>query len=239
MTNSDSQSIVVPIEFPDPDPLPSTFIDATTSCRVILLGVYELPDDVGDEERHRCEIEAKNTLYSLASNFVREGETAEVELVMGHGLENVPSSYAEEQHTDALLIPNPITSLGRILIPIRDEIFTGPIAEFVSALEESALIHTSLLHITEEEDDVEEGERFLAEVEDALVEAGFPATGIDTDVVVSDDPSFAISSAAEGYDLIIMGETQETGYEPVFGEMYESVADQTDLPIIVVREHDR
>lgn len=238
MTEESPQTVVIPIEFPDPDPLPSTFIDATTSCRVILLGVYELPEDVDDERRQQCEIEAKNTLYSLASSFVLEGETAEVELVMGHGLENVPSSFAEERDVDALLVPNPITTLGRILVPIRDEKFAQPVAEFVSALESSGIIHTSLLHITEDEQAVEAGEQFLSDVTETLTAAGFPSTGIDTEVVVSDDPSFAVSTAAEGYDLIVMGETEETGYEPVFGEMYESVADQTDLPIIVVRDRE-
>jgi nucleotide-binding universal stress UspA family protein len=236
MTDTESQTVVIPIEFPDPDPLPSTFIDATTTYRVILLGVYELPEDADEEQEHRCEIEAKNTLYSLASSFVREGETAEVELVMGHGLEDVPSSFAEERDVDALLIPNPLLSLGRILIPIRDEEFAEPFGEFVSTLEESALIHTSLLHVTEDDEAVEEGERFLGNVKETLVESGFPLTGIDTEVVVSEDPSMAISNAARGYDLIIMGETRETGYEAVFGEMYESVADRTDLPILVIRE---
>ncbi len=236
MTDESSQTIVIPIEFPDPDPLPSTFIDATTSCRVILLGVYNLPEDIDDEQRQRCEIEAKNMLYSLASSFVREGETAEVELVMGHDLKNVPSSFAEERDADALLVPNRITTLGRVLIPIRDEKFAEPVAEFVSALEPSGLVHTSLLHVAADEEAAEAGEQFLSDVKERLTAAGFPSTGIDTEVVVSDDPSFAVSTAAEGYDLIVMGETEETGYEPVFGEMYESVADQTDLPIIVVRD---
>lgn len=238
MTNPQYQPIVIPIEFPDPDPLPSTFIDVTTSCRVILLGVYELPEEADDEQRHRCEIEAKNVLYSLASNFVREGETAEVELVMGHDLEDVPSSFAEERDADALLIPGPITTLGRILVPIRDNQFAAPIAKFLSTLDKSALIHTSLLHVTDDEQAVDEDEQFLAGVEDSLVEAGFPPTGIDTEVVISDDPSLTISNSADGYDLIIMGETQETGYEPVFGEIYESVADQTEMPIIVIRERE-
>ena len=236
MTDATPPTIVIPIEFPDPDPLPSTFIDVTTSCRVILLGVYELPEGVDDEERHRCEIEAKNALYSLASNFVREGETAEVELVMGHGLEDTPSSFAEERDVDALLVPNPITTLGRILVPIRDEKFAKPIVEFVSALEEAALIHTSLVHVAEDDQAATEGEQLLSEVKDSLVDAGFPPTGVDTEVVVSEDPALAISNAAKGHDLIIMGETQDTGYEPVFGEVYESVADRTEIPIIVVRE---
>lgn len=230
------QTVVIPIEFPDPDPLPPTFVDVTTPCRVVLLGVYELPGGVDDDDRHRREIEAKNTLYSLASTFVREGETAEVELVMGQDLADVPSTVAEQRDADALLIPNPITTLGRVLVPIRDRKFADPVVEFVSTLEESGLVHTSLLHVVEDDAELEEGEQFLSEVKNGLVEAGYPSTGVDTEVVVSDDPSFAVSSAADGYDLIIMGETQDTGYERVFGEMYESVAEQTNLPIIVVRE---
>lgn len=231
------QTVVIPVEFPDPDPLPSTFIEGLTDCKVVLVGVYELSADIDSDERHRREIEAYRSLYTLASSFVRRGDTAEVELVMGEDVADAPTTVAEDRDADALLVPNPITSLGHVLVAIRDEAFVRPIVEFMSTMNREVLLHLTLFHVAETEADVEEGERLLADAGDQLVEAGFSRSSLDTEIVVSDDAPFAISQAARNDDLIVMGETQEPSFERVFGKTYESIAAETDHPVIVVREH--
>ena len=231
-----TQTLLIPVEFPDPEPLPATFIGGFTTCRVTLLGLYETPEDLDEDERHRREIEAYHTLYTYAAQFVRSGDTADVELVMGPDVGETPTRGAEEGDFDALLVPNPINTLSRILVPVRDRTFAESIGDFVGTLDEHDILHTTLFHVAEAEEGVEEGARLLASVRDELADAGVPGTSIDTEVRVSDDPAFPIGEAASGYDLIIMGETEASGYERVFGRTYESVADATDLPIVVVRE---
>lgn len=233
-----AQTIVIPVEFPDPDPLPSTFIDAFTSCEVVLLGLNEVEEDATQEERHRREIEANHVLYSLAAQFVRSGETADVELVTGEDLNDAPTRIAEQRDADAVMIPKPITTLGRILVPIRDEKFARPITDFLTGLNLDVLHHTTLFHVAETEDDVEAGERLLSDVRDRLVEAGHPELRVDSEVVVSDDPPFEIRETARSYDLVVMGETQDPSFSSVFGDAYQRVADETDHPVIVVREHE-
>lgn len=232
-----SPSVVIPIKFPDPDPLPSTFIDCLTSCKVILLGVYELPADVTPDERQRREIEAYQSLYTLAASFVRQGEAAEVELALGQDVANAPTTVAEARDVDALLVPNPIMSLGHVLIALRQGKFARPIVEFVSAVNQDVLLHVTLFHVAETEADVDAGEQLLSDVRQQLVEAGFSQASIDTEVVVSDDAPFAISQAARNDDLIVMGETQVPEFERVFGKTYESIAEESELPVLVVREH--
>lgn len=232
-----SQTVLIPVEFPDPDPLPSTFVEGLTNCKVILLGVYPLSADASDDERQRRQIEAKQVLYTLASDFVHRGETAEVELVMDEEVADAPTTVAEERDVDALLVPNPMTTLGHVFVAIRDEKFAQPVVDFVCALNEEVLIHTHLFHVADSDDEVAEGEELLSDVKDRLVDEGYSQTGIDTEAVVSDDAPFAISRAASDSDLIVMGETQEPGFERVFGKTYESIADETELPIIVVRDN--
>lgn len=232
-----SQSVIIPIEFPDPDPLPPTFIEGLTSCEVILLGIYELPADVTTDERQRKEIEAYQSLYTLAASFARRGETAEVELTMGQDVVNAPTTVAEDRDVDALLVPNPITTLGHVLVALRDEKFARPIVEFMSAMSKDVLLHITLFHAAETEADADAGEQLLSDVRQQLVEAGFSRASIDTEVVVSEDAPFAISHAARDDDLIVMGETQAPAFERVFGKTYESIAEESELPVIVVREH--
>lgn len=231
-----SQTILLPVEFPDPEPLPSTFIDGFTSCEVILLGMYEVADDITPEEQHRQELEANHTLYTLATQFIRRGETADVELLMGQDLSDAPTRVAEERDVDALMIPKPITTLGQVLVPIREAKFAKPISDFVSALNQDVILHTTLFHVAGTDEAAGQGEKLLSDVRERLVDAGFPESGIDTEVVVSDDPSFEIGTAASDYDLLIMGETQDPSFERVFGNTYESIAEETDRPIVVARE---
>lgn len=232
-----SQTVLIPVEFPDPDPLPSTFVDGLTGCEVLLLGVYDLETDLSPDERQRREVEAYQVLYTLAADFVREGEVAEVELVMGRDAADAPTTVAEERGVDAVLVPNPITTLGHVLVAVRDEAFAQPVTDFVRALNQETLLHTDLLHVADSEADVEAGEQLLSDIRSRLVDEGYSPAGIDAEVVVDDDPAFAISQAASDSDLIVMGETREPGVERVFGKTYESIADRTSLPIIVVRDH--
>ncbi|MFC4358314.1 universal stress protein [Halobium salinum] len=230
------ETLLIPVEFPDPMALPSTFVSGFTDCRVLLVGVYETPDDIDPDERQRREIEAYNTLYSYANQFVRAGDVAEVELVMGEDVADAPSRIAEERDVDALLVPNPITALDDVLISVRDPEFVDPIGRFVGMLDEDVLLHSTLFSAAESEAAVEEKRGLLGELEDRMVEAGFNRTTIDAEVAVSDDPPFAISEAARDHDLIIMGETQDSEFERVFGATYQSIADETDHPIVVVRK---
>lgn len=231
----DSPTLLIPIRFPDPDPLPSSFVDGFTNCRVLLLGLYEGPAGSDPDERQRSLVEANYTLYSLAHQFLRRGETAEVELVMGDDLDGEPTRVAEERDVDALLVPRPITHLGRVLIAVRDETFAESIAQFVGALDPDVITHTTIVSVTES-DDVEEKETMLSSLKGRLVDAGFSEFSIDTEVIVSDDPSFEISQKARGHDIIVMGETEEPTFERVFGKTYDSIADRTDVPVVVLRK---
>jgi nucleotide-binding universal stress UspA family protein len=230
-----SQTLLIPIEFPDPEPLPSTFVGGFTSCRVLLVGTYETGPEVDTEERHRREIEAYNTLYSYANQFVQAGDTAEVELVMEEDVADAPSRIAEKRDVDALMAPNPITTLDDVLVAVRDPEFVEPLARFVGLLDQDVLLHTTLLSVAESADEEDEKRALLDDLQGAMTDSGFDRTAIDTEVVVSDDPAFAISEAARDHDLVILGETQDAEFERVFGATYESIADRTELPIVVVR----
>ncbi|MBX0296346.1 universal stress protein [Haloarcula nitratireducens] len=204
---------------------------------MILLGVYELPADTSADERQRREVEAYRSLYTSASSFVQQGETAEVELTMGTDVEDAPMTVAEDRDVDALLVPNPITTLDHLLVALRENKFRQPITDLLDAINEEVLLRTTLFHVAESEDDVAAGEQLLNETRDHLVQEGFSRPSIDTEVEVSDDPAFSISQAARSEDLIVLGETQEATPERVFGKTYDQIAERTDSPILIVREH--
>ena len=228
-------TLLIPIRFPNPDPLPSSFVSGLTSCEVTLLGLYETPSETAADERNRRSIEANYHLYSLAHQFIQHGAGANVELVMDEDLEGRATAIAEERDLDAVLAPNPITNLGRVLIAVRDETFVDPVERFVATLDEDVVQHLTLVSVTET-DRVKTKEDLLSGLRDRLTDAGFSRFAVDTDVIVSDDAPFAISQAAQNHDLIVMGETEQDGRERVFGKTYDLIADSTHHPVVVLRE---
>jgi nucleotide-binding universal stress UspA family protein len=76
----------------------------------------------------------------------------------------------------------------------------------------------------------------LSSLRDRLDDAGFSKYATETEVAGSDDPSFANGEAAGGHDITLMGETEHRARDRVFGRTYESVAEGTDVPVVVLRE---
>lgn len=169
---------------------------------------------------------------------MQSGALADVELVMDEDVSGTPTRVAEENDHDALLVPNPITNLGRVLVAVRDGTFVEPIERFVGALNGDVVTHLTLLSVTDSEEAVDEQAALLPSLRDRLDDAGFSKYATETEVVVSDDPSFAIGEAAGSHDIILMGETEQPTRDRVFGKTYESVAEETDVPVVVLRERE-
>lgn len=236
-------TLLLPVVFPDPEfsPVPRSLIEAFSGFDMVLFGYWEVPmeADVGEaREAHR--IEADAVLYELAAEFSKAGAKTNIKLHFGPpgDEENqLRDRIAEQTHTDAILVPNPFTSLGRVLAPIRDARNQPELINVIGALNEQAVIDVELFHVCADESATGQAQEMLHGIRDELVGLGFPESEVETTVEVGGDPGFAISERARSHDLVIMGETSEPDFEDrVFGPVYEFVADRSEAPILVVRE---
>lgn len=238
-------SLLLPVVFPDPEVHPATsrFFEEFSGFDVTLFGYWEVEAESNIEaarEAHRIEAEA--VLYELAAEFSKVGAPADMQLNFGRpGDEEseLRDRIVEETHADAVFVPNPFTSLGRVLAPIRDDRNQQQLVEVVAALNEQTVISIELFHVCEDESMVSDAREMLSGIHERLTRRGFPGLEVETTVTVSDDPAYAISQRARSHDLIIMGETSQPDYEDeIFGPAYEHVADRSEDPILVVREND-
>lgn len=238
-------NLLLPIVFPDPEvhPAPSRFFEEFSGFDVTLFGYWEVEgesDIDAASEAHRIDAEA--VLYELAAEFSKNGAPADVQLYFGRPRaeeSELRDRIAEQTHADAIFVPNPFTSLGRVLVPIRDARNQQQLIEVVAALNEQTVIDVELIHVCDDESLVSEAREMLDQVHEQLTDRGFPGLEVKTTVTVSDDPAYTISQSARSHDLIVMGETSEPDYEDqIFGPAYEYVADRSEDPILVVREND-
>lgn len=237
----DRPKLLIPVQFPDPElyPYPDTIVEGLAGFEIVLLGYYEVPEG-SDPVRVRSEheTEAEGALYDMAAAFSKAGAPTDVELHFGHADDErgIRDRIAERTDLDGVFVPNPISTLGKVLVPLRDARNAERVVEFVGTLDEYTILDIELLHVVPDEAGVEDGRAMLRNVRDRLVDRGFPAAEVEVTVEVDADPAFSIGNRARRHDLVVMGETEQLDLEErIFGRTYETVADRTDVPIIVLR----
>lgn len=236
-------TLLLPVVFPDPAcyPVSDTFVEEFSGFDVVLFGYWEVPPETDiDAFRDQHQIEADAVLYELAAAFSHAGAQTEIELHFGSaGDDELRDEITQQTRADAIFVPKPFTSLGKVLAPIRDARNQPRLVEVVGALNENTVIDIELFHVCSDPSEEHDADEMLAEVRESLLDQGFPGLEVETTVEVNEDPGYAIAQRARRHDLVIMGATDEPDFEDkVFGPVYEYVADRSEDPILVVHESD-
>lgn len=230
-----TRRIALPLDMTDPEPLPGTLVQALAGTDVLLLGWYAADPPPAGSERGRRD---RAHLHDQAAALLRAGADVSVETTDADGTVALHDTLVDREDVDAVYVPGPISTFGRLLVTVRDEDTAEETLELLSAMGLSGIVHLTLLHVAETEGDREAASDMLDRVADRLVDVDreIPAASVDTDVIVDDDPAFGIAREAADYDAVVMGETdREEAYESVFGPVYKRVRDEAAEPVILVK----
>lgn len=230
-------TILIDVELPDPAPVPPPLRALMSALKVILVGWYAVPDQTSPAQaRDQFEDEAQEALDRVAETFRDSGAEVQTHVVFtGNQLDTIERISAE-QDCDAVLIANPIEHLERILVPLRGLHNAERIAHFVADLVKDGTTDVTLLHILEEEEEkaaIEED--VLDKVSSMAVEKGIDAGLIRLRIEVADDPGDAIIDIAKEYDVVVIGETEPSVRAVIFGSVPEQIAQEAEVPVMVVR----
>jgi len=100
-------TILVPIELPDPDPLSPVLIDDLSSLDVVVLGHYGLPEQTPVRSaREQFGDEAQATLDEVANAFAEAGATVRTRLVFGKDRTTAIQQVAADEECAAELDPS-------------------------------------------------------------------------------------------------------------------------------------
>ncbi|WP_263840746.1 universal stress protein [Salinibacter sp.] len=235
-------SILVDLELPEPAPLPSALVRVLSSLRVVLLGWFSVPEQTSPAQaRGQFGAEAEDMLDAAARRFEEAGAEVTTRLVFtGDELDTI-SRVSVEESCDAVLIPGPVEQLRRVLVPLRGIQNVREIAPFVADLCQDGTARVTLLHVLEG-DELDGDEATAASREDVLEpaaermrSAGIEAGLLELNSVAADSPADAIVEWAGGHDLAVLGETEPSVREVLFGTMPEQIVEAVNVPIIVVR----
>ncbi len=230
-------SILVDVELPDPAPLSPALIEVLSSLRVVLLGWFAVPEQTSPAQaRDQFGEEAQDTLDAIAQRFAEAGAEGTTRLVFTGDKLDTLTRISSEEDCDAVLIPGAMDELRRVLVPLRGLENAREIAPFIADLCRDATATVTLLHIVEDEETTDSSrETVLEPAADRMRDHGLDASLLELDAVVADDPADAIVDRAATYDLVVLGETEPSVREILFGTVPERIVTTTDVPVIVVR----
>ncbi|QKY16969.1 universal stress protein [Halorubrum sp. CBA1229] len=230
-----ADTILVPIELPDPEPLSSVLIEDLASLSVVVLGHYDLPEQTpASSARDQFGEAAQATLDEVAEAFADAGAAVRTRLVFGKDRAAAIRQVATEEGCAAELDPAPTEGIGRILVPLPDVAEFDRLPRFIRVLSEDSTKRITLFHVVEGEESRERGESIVAETRERLVADGFDSASVDTLVVEGDEHDEEILRVAAGYDAVVMYEPESRLGDRLFGSLADRIADETGDPVILV-----
>ncbi|TKX81710.1 universal stress protein [Halorubrum sp. SD626R] len=230
-----ADTILVPLELPDPEPLSPVLIEDLASLNVVVLGHYDLPEQTPVRDaREQFGEAAQATLDEIAGAFADAGASVRTRLVFGKDRAAAIRQVATEEECAAELDPAPTEGIGRILVPLPDVAEFDRLPRFIRVLSEDGTQRITLFHVVEGEERRERGEAVVEETRERLIADGFDADSVDTLVVEGDGHDEEILRVAADYDAVVMYEPESSLGDRVFGTLADRIADETGDPVIVV-----
>lgn len=230
--------VLVPFELPDAEPVPRAVAAILGATDVVVLGHFGLPEQTPPSAgRDQFEAEASEELAALAADFEAAGASVTSRLVFGKDRARTIDRVAVEEDCDVVLTPGEADRVERVLVPLRGEDNLDRIASFVAELSEASDPSITLFHAVQE-DDRRPGEELLADAADALTAAGVDPDRVERRLSEGGDPRSDILDTGTGFDAIVLGESEPSLRERIFGDLLAGVTADTADPTFVIRNRE-
>lgn len=231
-----ADSILIPFEFPDPEPISPVLVGDLSSLDIVLLGHYDVPEQTPNKSaREQFEEGVTERLEELGEPFVRAGADVRTRLVFGKDRAAAIDQVAFEEGCAAELDPAPTESIDRILVPVPDVAEFDRLPRFVDVLCEDTTNTITLFHVVEGEEGHEHGEAIIEETREGLLNAGFGSGAVDTRVSDAGSHDDEIIRVASEYDAVVMYEAESRLGDRIFGTLPDRIRNETGDPVIIVR----
>lgn len=230
-------TILISFDASGPGDVSSALVDLIGPHRVVILGYYPVPDQAtAGQLRDEFGEEATAVVQEIVERFETGGATVESTVVFTRDPDQTVESTVNEYDADAVLTAGDIgETLDSVLVPLRGDATVGPIVEFVAALLRGSDADVTLFHVPESEADAETGEFLLRGVRDRLIDEGLDDDRVDWHQKEAVSPMRGIVDVAAGYDLLIVGESEPSLREKIFGTVTNEVVEKSGCPALVVR----
>lgn len=227
-------TVLVPVSLPDPEPIPESLVRLLSQTNVLVLGINKVPDQtVPDQARENDHGESKERINNIASKFRESGSNVTSKVIFTHNRRDTIDRVTKEGECNVILVPNHAGRMEWILVPLRGNTNIDRISDFVADLTTDELRRVTLLHVTDSESD-QEGKPLLTEARQKLVDKGVDEQFIETDLITSHEVVETITEQAKNYDTIVIGGTEPSLLDRVFGDIPHRISQETGCPVFII-----
>lgn len=232
----DQPSILVPIRVLEGESVPEGVPELLANAHVVMLGYHVIPEQTAPgQAQMQYEDRAMERLDEFEAIFEAAGATVERRLVFTHDGQKTIDRTITEHDCMAVLVPNATGRVEDVLVAVRGAVGVDRIARVVAGLFGEMDLSVTLFHVAGDEETNEDVGTLLDGMVERLRNLGMDASMVETRIQRSQDPLDAIIDVADGFDTVVMGESDPTLTTFVFGMPADQLADRFLGPVLVVQ----
>lgn len=230
--------VLVPVEVLEGESVSESLAEFLAPAEIVVLGYHVLPEQTPAEQASiQFEDRAQEAVDDIARVFEEAGRDVETRVAFTHDREQTVKRVAAEVGATAVLLPNPVGDVSDALVPIRGAIDRERLADLVATLLAEGDGTVTLWGLATDEADFD-AEQAVDAVNESLRERGLEASRITTETTVAESPVYDIVERSAEFDVIVMGEGDESLWSVLFGEETERIAEGAVAPVLVVRRRE-
>lgn len=231
--------ILLPIEVPDPKPIPTALLQAFNELELFVLGYRLVPEQTSPEQSEAEFSEEEKAKFEEVLDDLRDFDiNIETEVAFTPDLAQSLDRHIRDNNCHSILTAKPISSVERLLVPIYSKSQINPnLATILYDLALSSELPVSLAVVTSEEQESEEQEK-AEELEDYAVakleEVGLGSDRIRSSRVNVNDIAEAVARLSGADDLVILSEAESTDRSSFFNTLHDDIEEAVSCPVLVV-----
>lgn len=228
--------VVIPVAVLDGQTVPGPLVDLLAPAEIVVLGYQVLPEQTPTEQASmQFEDRARDAVDEIAQTFATAGQAVDTRIVFTHDREKTIDRVAAEVEATAVLLPNPVGEISDVLVPVRGAVDVDRLSDLVATLIADSEIQVTLWALTGGPLTTQTRELLDAAVL-AFRDWGLTDEQVQIEFSDIEHPTRAIRNRSDEFDLIVMGEGEQSLSTTVFGEPTERIAAGGVAPVLVVRE---
>lgn len=232
-------NVLVPVDLSESDWGQLEPCELLSSANVVLLGLYPIKDQVSlAQAREQLGEKAVNRLNTLAEKFKNVGVEVDSQLVFSEDFSEAINRVGVKKDCNATMTWNRKMVFDRIGALVKCKHGIDHVINAVAWLMIDQNQEMDLVHFLEEDVEEEARDQRRSALEaslEYLCDQGIDRSRLNLRMEIVDDPNDAMVNAANEYDALVMGETEETVRSIFFGHRHELVEDESDGPVLIVR----
>jgi len=235
--------ILVPVELPNPNPLPKALLEVFNKFELLLMGYRIVPEQTSPEQsRGEFAEEAERELDQIVKDAEQWAGNVEKDIVFTPDFAHSVDRYVTENHCHSILTAAPISSVERLLLPVyaKSQVNRN-LTTILYDLTQSSNLPVSLVILTSGERESEEQSN-IDELRDFAVEQ-LKQVGLQEDQIRSSraevaDIANAVAQLSDEDDVVILPEASTTDRNKFFNTLHEDIQEAVECPVLVVLRED-